>query len=523
MVRKISKIYEDVKKIYMSIYRKILLLSLVILSFASQSYALNYVPGDIIIVLKPSEEGVTASSLYNFGKEAFRVASFASESGAWVKNTYSSLSETGNNIYALIHSDHKDPAELSAELLSNPEVLAASPNYMVHAAVIPDDTRISSCWYINYINAPAAWDIATGNDDVYVAIIDSGIDYTNPDLSYNVALDLGSNIIRGEGYSTADDYGHGSHVAGIIGAIGNNSLGIAGVNWNVQLIPIKVLDSSGSGTTAGVMSAIDYVTWLIQQGVNIRAVNLSLEAYLPIVPTRDNLVQMPLWRAFKTLDELNKAVIIVAAGNQGVRIGSPTTSTKYSSSGLKVYDRGDYVYPPSFEGLNNMISVSASDAVGRVASFSNRGANISAPGVNILSTWLQSSTSYVTSDGVSLRSSNGTSMAAPQVAGAVALLSSIMPDRTAYQLKQAILFGTGTGILDVRAAIDYQAVNNNIPVKGTQWPEYDNYNDYNEDPKYYNDSEDYDSSVSSGSCSGEWLNMFALILLFPLARKSSNC
>ena len=107
--------------------------------------------------------------------------------------------------------------------------------------------------------------------------------------------------VAGDESDALDDYGHGTHVAGTIGATGNNGIGIAGVNWNVRMIPVKALNSSGSGSIGTVISAVNYVTDLIEQGINIRAVNLSLETYIDVEPNHDNLVGFPLWRAFKAL------------------------------------------------------------------------------------------------------------------------------------------------------------------------------------------------------------------------------
>ena len=511
----------------MNTCRKFIVCTLLLL-LAFPVYAMDYVPGDVIVVLKPydSENGVSASSLNFMGAEALRTASFAASSGAWVKETYPALSESGNSVYALIHSETKSTEELTAELLNNPEVLAASPNYTVHAAIVPNDTRIGDCWGMAYINAYSAWDISTGSDTVYVAVLDSGIDDTNPDLTANVATEYGTNTISSSG-SARDDYGHGTHVAGTIGAIGNNELGISGVNWNAKLISIKTLDSTGSGSFANVIAAMNYVADLIQQGVNIKAVNLSLETYIPLEPTHDNLVKQPLWRAFKALDSLNEAVIVCAAGNYNAVVGQATTTTKYSNGRL-VYGKGYYVYPASFQGLDNMISVSASTSSGTLSDFTNTRADISAPGVDILSTWIQAASSYVTDEGVSLRSAQGTTMAAPHVSGAVALLASIMPEMTAYQLKRTILDSTSTGILDLRAAINYQASNTNIQEEGTEGQDYDNYSEYSPSAQTnYSNQNDYEwqnlnafvNNVSSGNCNGEGLNIFALILLCPLVKK----
>ena len=495
----------------MKLSRKFML-CMFMLIISSPAHAADYVPGDVIVVLKPSasESKLSASSLGTMGRESLRTASFAASSGAYVKEVFPAVSQAGNNVYALMHSETKSPEQLAQELLQNPEVLAASPNYKLHAAAIPNDTYIDSCWGLAFINAPSAWDITTGSNNVYVAVIDSGIDDTNPDLTANVVTAYGTNTVGGN--SARDDYGHGTHVAGIIGAVGNNNLGISGVNWNVGLISVKALGKSGEGSFSQVIAAIDYVIDLIQQGVNIKAVNMSMEAYLPTAPTHDNLVQMPLWRAFKALDELNEAVIVVAAGNQSIVVGQPTTKSK-TSNGALVYGRGYYVYPPSFQGLDNMISVSALNTDGSIASFSNTNADISAPGVNISSTWLQSVSRLIQADGTSLVAIQGTSMAAPFVSGAAALLASVRPDFSAYQLKRAILDGSGSK-LNLLAVLDYQAENTAIPDTSTENTDYNDYNNYEQSESVY--TQDNSGNTNSSGGGGSGCNGFAGIMILAL-------
>ena len=499
----------------MKLPRKFMICILVLLT-SIPAYAADYVPGDVIVVLKPSEteSKLTASSLGTMGRESFRTASFAASSGAWVKKVYPAVSQAGNNVYAVMHSETRSPEELTAELLQNPEVLAASPNYIFRAAATPNDTYFADCWGLNFINAPSAWDTTTGSDTVYVAVIDSGIDDTHPDLAANVVTAYGTNTVGGS--SARDDYGHGTHVAGIIGAVGNNNLGVSGVNWNVGLISVKALDKNGEGEFSQVIAGIDYVIGLIQQGVNIKAVNMSVETYLPTEPTHDNLVQMPIWRAFKALDELNEAVIVVAAGNQSVVIGQPTTRAK-SSNGVLVYGKGYYAYPPSFQGLDNMISVSALDTDGTIASFSNTNADISAPGVSIASTWLQSTKRTIQDDGTSISVAQGTSMAAPFVSGAAALLASVRPDFSAYQLKRAILDGSGSK-LNLSAVLKYQAEAAEIPDTSTEKTEYSDYEYYEQSEIVYDDPDTTTSKSSGGSsgCNGTVQNIFAGIMILAV-------
>ncbi len=489
------------------LHRKIFALILVLILAVSSS-AEEYTPGDVIVVLKPSSsEKVSASSLEVSASE------FAASFSASVKEFYPALSVKDGGAFMMIHSESFDAEELSAILRDNPNVAAVSPNYKIHAAIVPNDSAYGECWGMEDINSPAAWNLSTGSDNVYVAIIDSGIDHTNPDLTANVAVDLSYRTVTGSTRDAVDDYGHGTHVAGIIGAKGNNGIGVAGINWNVKMIPVKALDKSGNGSIATVISAVNYVTGLIEQGMNIRAVNLSLETYIAIEPNHDNLVAFPLWRAFKVLDNTNKAVIVVAAGNYSETVGEPSS---YAHG--HVPSAGCYVYPASFLGLDNMISVSALAQMPLIgttytALFSNRGANISAPGVEIVSTWLQSVQADVRSDGVSLESKQGTSMAAPHVAGAAALLASVMPSyATAYQIKRCILIGDD---LDVYASLRYQRDNfSSLPSVGTEGRAYDDY-------AYYSEGEyvSTGNGNSSSGCSSLSFGIIAAVTVLMLARK----
>ena len=510
----IHELSQNIRKAvnFMNISRKFMLCVIALL-VSVPAYGADYVSGDVLVVLRPSESEsrISAASLGTMGRNSLRAASFAASSGAQVKKLYPAVSEAANNIYALMHSETKSPEVFAQELMQNPEVIAASPNYIFHAAVVPNDTYISDCWGLNFIDAPSAWDITTGSSTVYVAVLDSGIDYEHPDLSGNIASAYAANTIGGN--SAQDDYGHGTHVAGIIGAVGNNNLGISGINWDVRLIPVKTLDKVGDGTFSQVINAIDYVIGLIESGVNIKAVNMSIETYLPTVPTHDNLVKMPLWRAFKALDELNEAVIVVAAGNQGIAIGQPTTKTK-RQNGVIVYEAGYYVYPPSFEGLDNMISVSALNTDGNLADFSNTNADISAPGVNISSTWLQSSSRFVLDDGTSIATLQGTSMAAPFVSGAVALLASMSPSSSAYQLKRTLLDGSGSR-LNLLDALDYQADTISIPNSTNENTNYSDYNSYEPSENTYSGNTGGTGS-SGGGCNGHVRSIFAGVMILAL-------
>lgn len=309
-----------------------------------------------------------------------------------------------------------------------PGIVSAQPNFYYRLSATPNDTRFSELYGLTNISAPAAWDIATGSAKTVVAVIDTGIRYDHEDLAQNIWTnpgEIGGNGIDDDmngyvddihGYDfffddpdPNDEHGHGTHVAGTIGAVGNNALGVVGVNWSVSLMAVKIYDSTGFGTTSAMLiNAYNYVRLMRERGVNVRVTNNSYggcdEACGYDLATKEAL------EALGDAGVLN----VFAAGNGGQNIDSAP------------------FYPGSYT-LPTIINTAAATQTDGRAGFSNYGAkavDIAAPGSGILSTVIF---------GSGYAQSSGTSMAAPHVSGAAALLSSFDPALSNLSLKATIM------------------------------------------------------------------------------------
>ncbi len=270
------------------------------------------------------------------------------------------------------------------------------------------------------ISALKAWDKTKGSDKIVVAVLDTGIDYTHQDLAANMWFrpdnvpqytdaQLGT-FDDEHGFDAADnasdpmdDNGHGTHCAGIIGAEGDNDEGIAGINWHVQIMPLKFLGKGGFGTTKDAIESINYAIDRKQHGVNIRVINAS-------------------WGSTANSKALED--VIRAAGEQGILFVAAAGNNGTNN------DKNPH-YPSNYD-LPNVISVAATDRSDRLTSFSNFGlkaVHLAAPGKDITSTWI----------GGLYRDASGTSMAAPQVAGVAALILANEPNLTVEQLKARLL------------------------------------------------------------------------------------
>ncbi len=313
--------------------------------------------------------------------------------------------------------------EAIAALQNNPDVYYAEPNYTVNQLdTVPSCSGFGLQWGLRNLaqagidmNAVKAWDVTTGSQSVVVAIIDTGVDYNHPDLKPNIWTDPNGNASSGNshgcnpinpGNEPMDDEGHGTHVAGIIGAAGGRTSGVVGVNWRVKILACKFLDSSGGGNLSDAIKSMEYILALkkrLKNPVNIVATNNSWGG---------GGYSQAMYDAIKA-QQAAGILFIAAAGNE--KSNNDITDT----------------YPANYK-LENVISVAAHDRYGTLPVFSNRGKNsvhVAAPGVDIYSTY----------PGASYSTLSGTSMAAPFATGLAALIKASHPEYMIYQIKNLMM------------------------------------------------------------------------------------
>ena len=361
----------------------------------------------------------------------------------------------------------------------DPRVEYAEPDYIVHTMeTVPNDPLFSQLWGLSLIgcascgpnsaspniDATRAWDITTGSDDIVVAVLDTGVDLEHEDLAANAwvnPFEVSGNGIDDDGNGFVDDVNgwnffdannrifrdngqdlHGTHVAGSIGAVGNNGVGVTGVAWHVKIMSLKFLGGSkGSGPTSNAVRGINYAIDMRQRGVNVRVINAS-------------------WGGGSDSQSLRQAIqdasdagilFVCAAGNDGVNIDEePDFPSSYAA---------DY---------SNTISVAAVSASGNLPDFSNFGhqhVSLAAPGVSIWSTVPPGNGLY--------GSASGTSMSTPYVSGIAVLLWSHEPNLTPAEVKQRII-DTSDPIPSLVSLVSrsgrasaYNALTNTIPAPQT--------------------------------------------------------
>ena len=371
----------------------------------------EYVQDQVLVRFKP-------------GTPAYSIAAAHTAIGAQVVRAFKIVS----NLYLVRLPAGVSVKEAITHYRSDKNVLYAEPNLILKATTTyPSDPLFADLWGIQNIAAPQAWDITTGSD-VVVAVIDTGIDYTHEDLAENIwqsedCNDDGTDD-DGNGYiddchgidainsdsDPMDDNGHGTHVAGTIGAVGDNNRGVVGVNWTVRLMACKFLDAWGFGTLDGALACLEYVQVMKDRGVDIVATNNSWGG---------GGFSQALFDAIAV--HLGRGILfIAAAGNWG-----------------EDHDPEPDFFLPSGYYLPNIISVAATnrdDALAWFSDYGRRTVHIGAPGEEILSTVPGDNYEYF----------SGTSMAAPHVTGVAALLKAQNPSRDWRAIKNLILAGGDT-------------------------------------------------------------------------------
>lgn len=298
-------------------------------------------------------------------------------------------------------------------IASHPDVAEAEPDAIVRASLAPSDPLTPSQYALRQMSAPQAWDLSMGDPRIIVAVVDTGVDLTHPDLRDNLvpgisfvsAIEEDKTLIPIPNRGPLDDHGHGTHVAGIIAAA-HNGIGITGIAPKCKIMPVKSLGYTRTGFASDVASGI---VWAAEHGA--RVINLSLGAYGGS-KLLEKAVRFALAR---------QAVVVAAMGNDREEPGL------------------DFGRAPSYPAaLPGVIAVAASDEDDRIVSFSNAGrwCSVSAPGYDILST----TPTYPVYDPVApdYDSMSGTSMASPYVAGVAALLLSLRPQLTPGQVKSIL-------------------------------------------------------------------------------------
>lgn len=330
-------------------------------------------------------------------------------------------------------------------------VVGFEPNVVYTIGRSPNDPFFSDQWHLDNtgqpipggpgtpgasLNLPPAWDVTIGSRSVIIAVIDSGVDVNHPDLNANIWRNPGEipgNGIDDDGNGYVDDVfgydfgeqdnnpandliGHGTAVAGVIGATGNNNRGVTGVAWDVSILPLKIADRFGNLRLEAIVAAHDYVTMMRARGFNIVASNNSYGAIAAEFYVDQDFGFVAERQAIERFLD-SGGIFIAAAGNSALD-----------------NDEVFRAYPASYN-LPGIISVAATDPNDALAGFSNFGAqnvDVAAPGVAILTTFVGDGYGYA----------DGTSFAAPAVAGVVALLKTVRPDASAFEIRQALIDGS---------------------------------------------------------------------------------
>ena len=390
----------------------------------------DFVPGELIIKL--DKDTTISSPSIEILNQKHKVSSTRS----LIKNSENTILD---NIYLLSVPTDSDILYIVNDYSSNPDVEYAEPNYLIGLFGIPNDEKFSNQWFLHNtghsggtndadIDAPEAWDIETGNSNVIIAIIDTGVDYTHPDLVDNIWInedEIPDNDIDDDGNGfidddkgwdfvgesivfpkpdndPLDDFGHGTHCAGLASAVTNNSVGIASLGWNCKIMSIRVGGGIGLVNLLATVEGIDYA---VNNGADV--ISMSFGSW-----SSSDLLKDAMSFIYQ-----HGVVAVAAAGNNPLM---------------------DECYPAK---IDSVIGVAATDKYDRKAYFSTYGGwiDVAAPGVEIYSTL---PTYYVTINfaGYSMNYDylEGTSMSTPIVAGLAGLLLSHNPSLTPDEVRSLI-------------------------------------------------------------------------------------
>ena len=322
-----------------------------------------------------------------------------------------SVTALGFGLYRVDLDPAVSVAAASSLFAGQPGVDKVGADAVVTSAAVANDPQTGSQWALNTINAPRAWNVETGTGHTIVAVIDTGVDTSHPDLIANLWRNPDASAPDQYGYDfvnndadPSDDNGHGTAVAGVIGAVGNNGVGVTGVAWKTRIMALKFMDANGNGFTSDAIRAMDYA---VQHGAKVLNNSWSGAA-------ADPLLAHAIGRA-----RANGTIVVVAAGNE-----SSNNDT-------------DPTYPANYAlTADNLVVVAATNQSDQLSSYSNYGAQsvtIAAPGDSILST--------ARGGGYTFKS--GTSLATPFISAAIALLRDEHPDwdhvRVIDKLKQSVV------------------------------------------------------------------------------------
>ncbi|MDQ3684034.1 MAG: S8 family serine peptidase [Acidobacteriota bacterium] len=399
----------------------------------------RYVPGEVLVRFR-SDGDAPAASIGAGAKSgerkwmSLRSREERAEIAAEIERFDGSELVEGLRLARVRPEDTLAAVEAFAE---RPDVLYAEPNYIWRKDATPNDPRFPEMYALKNtgqsggftgadIDAEPAWDITTGSNSVVVGVIDSGVDINHQDLKDNIWTNPGetpNNGVDDDGNGYVDDTNgwdfyhndrtvfdnesgddHATHVAGTIGARGNNGVGTVGVNWQVSIMSLKVLGPDGGGTVAMFVQAYNYARAMRERGVNIRVLNNSYGGADSSQAARD------------AISQLNQAGILFVA-----------------SAGNDAADNIRIPHYPSNYDLPNVISVAATDRYDSLSSFSNfsnRNVTMAAPGSSILSTTPNNNYAVF----------SGTSMASPHVSGAAALVCAAHPGIPLQQLRGVIAY-----------------------------------------------------------------------------------